>query len=238
MALGKRRDRVGGRGEVRKAPGGAGTAMNSAAELSAMLRVGNGSLLRAARRTLFPLLPGLIDDKDPDERSADDAANDGDDDHASSRHWIEETNAGVTVGIAVVIDGSISDAGVRRPRSIGVVITDAVISANNAAGCAAHERQGRVVIDDAGRIFSLARVDALVGQFGFGYKKNVRSHDVHSSFLRRRKVIAAVLLPRDLRLWRSVGGTLEPRHRSRIDSHMKRRLDEDRKRVDVDLSAF
>lgn len=168
----ERRDGVGGGGgEVGEPPGAAAesvtAAVNSAAayanaELSAMLRVGNGSLLRAARRTLFPLLPGLIDDENPDERSADDAADDGDDDNAGRRHRIEETNARVIVLniVVVVVSGPIRDAGMRRSGWIDI---DAVISGNDAAGSAAHERQGRVGVDDAGRVLCFARVNAFVG---------------------------------------------------------------------------
>lgn len=61
---------------------------------------------------------------------------------------------------------------------------------------------------------------------------------MHASFLRRREIVAAVFLPRHFRFGRAVGGALEASHGSGIDGDVHGRLDEDRKRVDVDLCAF
>ena len=70
LALGQGRDGVGGGGEVGEAviaDDDAAAADAADAAVSAVFRVGNGGFFGSAGRTLFALLPRLVDDEDPDE---------------------------------------------------------------------------------------------------------------------------------------------------------------------------
>jgi len=67
LALGQGRDGVGGGGEVGEAVIADAAAADADAAVSAVFRVGNGGFFSSAGRTLFALLPRLVDDEDPDE---------------------------------------------------------------------------------------------------------------------------------------------------------------------------